>query len=65
MLLLNIEQQEQRCFLTLMLNSPSCAFASILRIDSSYLKMFFGRYQHLVKKYSVSCVYMTKDCIGN
>ena len=28
-------------------------------------KMFFGRYQHLVGKYSVSYVHMTKDGIGN
>ena len=28
-------------------------------------KMFFGRYQHLDEKYSVSCVHMRKDGIGN
>jgi hypothetical protein len=28
-------------------------------------KTVFGRYQHLVEKYSVSCVHMTKDGIGN
>jgi len=26
---------------------------------------FFGRYQHPVEKYYVSCVEMTKDDIGN
>ena len=31
----------------------------LLRIISSF-KKFFGRYQHLVEKYSVSCIQMTK-----
>ena len=28
-----------------------------------YLKTFFGRYKHPVKKYSVTCVYLTKHGI--
>jgi len=29
------------------------------------LKRFFGRYQHFFEKYSVGCVQMTNDGIGN
>ena len=28
-------------------------------------KNVFGRYQHLVEKYSDTCVYMTRDCIDS
>ena len=30
-----------------------------------FLKMIFGRYQHIVKKYCVPCLQMTRDDIGN
>ena len=28
-------------------------------------KMIFGRYQHIVKRYFVACLQMTRDDIGN
>jgi hypothetical protein len=30
-----------------------------------YVKKIFGRYLHLAEYYSISCVQMTKDDIGN